>query len=83
MFLAGRVLQGAGLGLVPLATAVARDDLPADRSRSAIVLIGVTTAAGIGIGYPLVGLLAQALGLYAPFWFARRAQRPGAWPRPW
>jgi MFS family permease len=69
-FLAGRVLQGAGLGLVPLATAVARDDLPADRSRSAIVLIGVTTAAGIGIGYPLVGLLAQGLGLYAPFWFA-------------
>jgi len=70
VFLAGRALQGAGLGLVPLATAVARDDLPADRSRPAIVLIGVTTAAGIGIGYPLVGLLAQGLGLYAPFWFA-------------
>lgn len=71
VFLAGRALQGAGLGLVPLATAVARDDLPADRSRSAIVLIGVTTAAGIGVGYPLVGLLAQGLGLfYAPFWFA-------------
>jgi len=70
VFLAGRALQGAGLGLVPLATAVARDDLPADRSRSAIVLIGVTTAAGIGVGYPLVGLLAQDLGLYAPFWFA-------------
>jgi MFS family permease len=70
VFLAGRALQGAGLGLVPLATAVARDDLPADRSRSAIVLIGVTTAAGIGIGYPVVGLLAQLLGLYAPFWFA-------------
>jgi len=69
-FLTGRALQGAGLGLVPLATAVARDDLPTERSRSAIVLIGVTTAAGIGIGYPLVGLLAQLLGLYAPFWFA-------------
>ena len=62
--------SGASIGLVPLATAVARDDLPADRSRSAIVLIGVTTAAGIGVGYPLVGLLAQGLGLYAPFWFA-------------
>ena len=70
VFLAGRALQGAGLGLVPLATAVARDDLPAARSRSAIVLIGVTTAAGIGLGYPLVGLLAQGFGLYAPFWFA-------------
>ncbi len=68
-FLAGRGLQGAGLGLVPLATAVARDDLPAGRSRPAIALIGVTTAAGIGIGYPLVGLLAEYLGLGAPFWF--------------
>jgi predicted MFS family arabinose efflux permease len=69
MFLAGRALQGAGFGLVPLATAVARDDLPAERARPTIAWIGVTTAAGIGIGYPLVGLLAQYLGLGAPFWF--------------
>jgi MFS family permease len=69
VFLAGRVLQGAGLGLVPLATAVARDGLPADRSRRTIAAIGVTTAVGIGVGYPLAGLLAEGLGLYAPFWF--------------
>src|SRR5215472_5311554 len=69
VFLAGRALQGAGLGLVPLATAVARDRLPAQRSRRTIALIGVTTAIGIGVGYPLAGLLAQGLGLYAPFWF--------------
>src|SRR5215470_10123357 len=69
VFLAGRALQGAGLGLVPLATAVARDRLPAQRSRRTIALIGVTTAVGIGVGYPLAGLLAQGLGLYAPFWF--------------
>lgn len=69
VFLTGRALQGAGFGLVPLATAVARDDLPAQRARPAIAWIGVTTAAGIGIGYPLVGLLAQYLGLGAPFWF--------------
>jgi predicted MFS family arabinose efflux permease len=69
VFLAGRALQGAGFGLVPLATAVARDHLPAARRGRAIALIGVTTAAGIGIGYPLTGLLAQYLGLGAPFWF--------------
>ena len=68
-FLVGRAAQGVGLGLVPLVTAVARDNLPAGRSRSTIVLIGITTAAGIGVGYPLVGLFAQDLGLYAPFWF--------------
>ncbi|MHB8293884.1 MAG: MFS transporter [Acidimicrobiales bacterium] len=70
VFLLGRALQGVGFGLVPLATAIARDDLATERSRPAIVLIGITTAAGIGVGYPLVGLLAQYLGLYAPFWFA-------------
>lgn len=69
-FLVGRAFQGIAFGLVPLATAVARDDLPAARRRRTIALIGVTTAAGIGIGYPLVGLLAQDLGLAAPFWFA-------------
>jgi MFS family permease len=69
VFLVGRGLQGAGLGLVPLATAVARDELPVGRSRPTIALIGVTTAAGIGIGYPLTGLLAEYFGLAAPFWF--------------
>ena len=69
VFLAGRALQGAGFGLVPLATAVARDELPDGRRGRTIALIGITTAAGIGISYPLVGLLAQYLGLGAPFWF--------------
>lgn len=68
VFLAGRALQGAGFGLVPLATAVARDQLPAARRGRVIALIGVTTAAGIGVGYPLAGLLVQYLGLGAPFW---------------
>lgn len=68
-FLVGRAFQGAGLGLVPLATAVARDNVGEGRSRSTIALIGITTAAGIGVGYPLVGLLAQYAGLSAPFWF--------------
>jgi MFS family permease len=67
VLLAGRALQGAGLALVPLATATARDSLPAGRSRRTIVLVGITTAAGIGLGYPLAGLLAQYLGLGAAF----------------
>jgi len=68
-FLVGRAFQGAGLGLVPLATAVARDAVGGGRSRSTIAFIGIMTAAGIGVGYPLVGLLAQFAGLSAPFWF--------------
>src|SRR5262249_31135504 len=57
-----------GFGLVPLATAVARENLAGERSRATIALIGITTAAGIGLGYPFVGLLAQYGGLAAPFW---------------
>jgi MFS family permease len=67
VLLAGRALQGLGLGLVPLATAVARDDLHGESSRRTIVLLGITTAAGVGLGYPLAGVLAQYLGLSAPF----------------
>lgn len=69
VLLAGRALQGVGLGLVPLATAFARDHLPAERSRHTIVILGTTTVAGIGAGYPVAGLLAQYLGLYSAFWF--------------
>lgn len=69
ILLAGRALQGVGLGLAPLAAAIARDNLPAERSNRTIVILGITTAAGIGAGYPIAGLLAQYLGLYSAFWF--------------
>ncbi|WP_051969743.1 MFS transporter [Kitasatospora azatica] len=66
---AGRALQGVGLGLTPLAIAAARDSLPADRSRSAVALLSITTVAGVGLGYPLTGLIAQSFGIHAGFWF--------------
>ncbi|MGO2654302.1 MAG: MFS transporter [Pseudoclavibacter sp.] len=69
VFLLGRAIQGLGLGLVPLALATARNDLPVERRASAIATIGVTTAVGIGIGYPVVGALAELGGVAAPFWF--------------
>ncbi|MFF1923911.1 MFS transporter [Streptomyces sp. NPDC058221] len=66
----GRALQGVGMGLVPLAIATARDSVPPERARSALSTLSLTTAAGVGIGYPLTGLLAESLGMYAGFWFA-------------
>ncbi|GCE29760.1 MFS transporter [Dictyobacter alpinus] len=69
LLLVGRGLQGVGLGLVPLAIATARDALPKEASGSAIALLGVTTAAGIGVGYPVAGVITQYLGLSAAFWF--------------
>ena len=80
--LVGRALQGIGLGLVPLAIAVARDALPADRARSAIALLSVTTVAGIGLGYPLAGLVTESSGLAAAYWFGALSPH-WPWPPVW
>jgi MFS family permease len=69
LLVVGRGLQGIGLGLVPLTMAAARDHLPKERIHPAIALLSVAVAAGVGIGYPVSGLIADALGLSAAFWF--------------
>ncbi|WP_405365683.1 MFS transporter [Kitasatospora sp. NBC_00039] len=66
---AGRALQGVGLGLTPLAIATARDSLPTAASRSAVALLSITTVAGVGLGYPITGLIAESFGIHAGFWF--------------
>jgi MFS family permease len=53
--LVGRGLQGIGLGLTPLAMSVARDALPPERARPAVAMLSITTAAGVGLGYPITG----------------------------
>lgn len=67
--IAGRGLQGFGLGLTPLAIATARDALSGERSRSTIAALSITTAAGLGLGYPITGLIAELGGVHAAFWF--------------
>jgi MFS family permease len=64
----GRSLQGLGLGLTPLAITIAREALAADRSSSTIAALSVTVAAGLGLGYPLAGLVAELGGVHAAFW---------------
>src|SRR4051812_30810365 len=67
--IAGRGLQGVGLGLTPLAIATARDALPPGRARSTAAALSITTAAGLGLGYPLTGAIAELGGVHAAFWF--------------
>jgi len=69
LLVAGRALQGIGLGLVPLTMAAARDHLPAERVPATIALLSVCAAAGVGAGYPISGLIADGLGLSGAFWF--------------
>lgn len=67
--LLGRAMQGVGLGLTSLAIAIARDHVNGERARSTIAMLSITTVAGVGLGYPVTGLIAQDLGLHAGFWF--------------
>ena len=64
----GRGLQGVGLGLTPVAIATARDALTGKRSRSTVAALSVTVVAGLGIGYPAAGLIAEVGGVHAAFW---------------
>jgi MFS family permease len=65
---AGRGLQGFGLGLTPVAIAIARHALTGARSRSTVAALSVTVAAGLGLGYPTAGLIAELGGVHAAFW---------------
>jgi predicted MFS family arabinose efflux permease len=65
--LVGRGAQGVGLGLTALMMGVARDHLPEERGAAAIALISVASTIGIGVGYPLAGLLTELGGVRAAY----------------
>lgn len=64
----GRALQGLGLAIMPLAMASARDNLPPVRAGRAIAALSVVAAAGVGLGYPITGLLADHGGVEMAYW---------------
>lgn len=64
----GRVLQGVGLSLTPLAIAVAREVVTEDRRAAAIATLSVTTVAGAGMGYPVASLIVDRYGVAAAYW---------------
>ncbi|WP_231851828.1 MFS transporter [Modestobacter italicus] len=70
---AGRGLQGLGLAITPLAIATARTALAGERSRSTVAALSVTVAAGVGLGYPLTGAIAEFGGVHTAFWFGAGA----------
>jgi predicted MFS family arabinose efflux permease len=67
VLLIGRGAQGVGLGLTALMMATARDHLDERRSASTIALLSVASTAGIGVGYPLAGLLTDLSGIRAAY----------------
>ncbi|MDJ0417605.1 MFS transporter [Rhodococcus opacus] len=70
VFLIGRALQGLTYGIVPVTIALARRYLPENQARLGISSLSVTVTTGLGLGYPLTGILADLLGFRFAFWFA-------------
>ncbi|GGD06782.1 MFS transporter [Nocardioides daphniae] len=66
----GRLLQGVGMGLLPLSLAAARDALSAEAAPRALALLSVTATVGAGISYPLSAWIALSAGIAAAYWFA-------------
>lgn len=70
VFLIGRALQGLSYGIVPVTIALARRYITPDKVRSSISSLSVTVSTGMGIGYPLTGIIAGLVDFRFAFWFA-------------
>lgn len=68
LLIVGRAFQGLGLAIMPLAMASAREHLPVERGGRVIAALSVVAAAGIGLGYPITGLIADHGGVAVAYW---------------
>jgi MFS family permease len=66
--IAGRVIQGVGAGLGPLAIGIARDRAPPGRAPVWIGLLIACAGAGAAVGLVVGGVLAQHVSVAAVFW---------------
>jgi MFS family permease len=65
----GRVIQGAGGGIFPLAFSIIRDEFPNERVPGAIGLVSSLLGIGGGAGVVLAGVVTENLSYHWLFWF--------------
>jgi MFS family permease len=68
--IAGRALQGASVGIVPLGISILRDILDERRLHTGIALISATMGVGGAIGLPLSAAIAQGGQWRSLFWIS-------------
>jgi len=73
VLVAGRVIQGVGGGIFPLAFGIIRDTFPPERVPAAIGGISTTFGIGGGIGLVIAGVIVEALGASWLFWLGLMA----------
>ena len=64
----GRVIQGAGGGIFPLAFGIVRDEFPRERVAGSIGILSSVLGVGGGIGIVLGGLIIEHLNYHWLFW---------------
>src|SRR4051812_27163889 len=69
LMILGRVIQGAGGGIFPLAFSIIRDEFPARRVPGAIGLVSSLLGIGGGAGVVFAGIVTQNLSYHWLFWF--------------
>ncbi len=68
LMIVGRVIQGAGGGIFPLAFGIVRDEFPRERVAGSIGLLSSILGVGGGIGIILGGLIIEHLNYHWLFW---------------
>jgi MFS family permease len=68
VLIVGRVIQGAGGAVIPLAMGIIRDELPAKRIAPGIGLMSSILGIGGGLGIVLAGPLVDGVGVHWLFW---------------
>ncbi|MFI9470072.1 MFS transporter [Streptomyces sp. NPDC052492] len=68
LMLCGRVVQGVGGGVLPLAFGIIRDELPQEKRPGAIGIAAALAAVGGGVGVVVAGPLADTFGIRSLFW---------------
>src|SRR3954463_12822450 len=69
LMILGRVIQGAGGGIFPLAFSIIRDEFPNERVPGAIGLVSALLGIGGGAGVVLAGIVIENLSYHWLFWF--------------
>src|SRR4051794_3097012 len=65
----GRVIQGAGGGIFPLAFSIIRDEFPNERVPGAIGLVSALLGIGGGAGVVFAGIVIENFSYHWLFWF--------------